>query len=144
MNTAKQECDDLKYLNFSLGQEKFVVPLLSVRGVTEASAITLLPAFPPYVLGLMEFSDHLTSVVDLRLKMNKGENEERPAKGAVIVLDLGDSLRTGILVDSVNGVISVSDSAISACAEETEASLLMGVVRSEEQTYHLLDVRKVL
>lgn len=142
----KNLAETSRYLNFSLGKEEFIIPLLAVQEVIAIPAVTPIPEAPAYFLGIMNLRGRIISVVNLSLKLKAKEVGERSAETAVIILDLGGSLSVGVIVDSVNSVLAVSHDHISPCPElgdGTKAPCLEGVARANDKMYLMLDVKKL-
>ncbi len=93
-----------RYLCFSLGNERFCIPLLQVKEVIGIPEFTQIPYTPGYFCGIMNLRGKVISVIDMRKKLNitsKGDDEN-----SVIVCDL-DNITMGALVDSVDNVIKI-------------------------------------
>jgi purine-binding chemotaxis protein CheW len=133
-----------RYLRFTLSTESYGMPLLSVKEVIAATAVTPLPQMPPYFLGIMNLRGQVVSVLDLRLKM--GIKAVRSPENAVIICDIG-SEPVGILVDSICSVLEAEASEISDppdASTSAQSRLLLGVYRDENQLTLLLNIAEVL
>lgn len=95
--------DRSRYIVFTLGTERFALPLLSVREVIAPPEITPIPFSPHYFLGIMNRRGQVISVLDLRLKLQL-KTEKNP-ENAIVIVDLG-SLLLGMWVDSVDFVLT--------------------------------------
>ncbi|WP_186648281.1 chemotaxis protein CheW [Fluviispira vulneris] len=95
---------DNRYLCFSLGYERFAIPLLQVREVIGVPEFTRIPYAPKYFCGIMNLRGKVISVIDLREKLNiqsRGKEEN-----CVIVCNL-DHILMGALVDSIDFVANI-------------------------------------
>jgi purine-binding chemotaxis protein CheW len=95
-----------KYLEFSLGNEHYGVPLLSVREVISKPETTVIPNAPAYFIGIMNLRGQVISVIDLRKKLSiksKSENSEE----AVIIVQV-ESIQVGLVVDSIDRVLEIT------------------------------------
>ena len=100
---------DSRYLCFTLGQERFGVPLLQVKEVIGIPEFTQIPYTPQYFCGIMNLRGKVISVIDMRKKLcivSKGIEEN-----SVIVCDL-ENITIGILVDSVDSVLNIDKNKI--------------------------------
>jgi purine-binding chemotaxis protein CheW len=95
--------DHSRYIVFTLGSERFALPLLTVREVIAPPEITPIPFSPNYFLGIMNLRGQVISVLDLRLKLQL-KTEKNP-ENAIVIVDLGN-LQLGMWVDSVDFVLT--------------------------------------
>lgn len=133
-----------KYICFSLGLEKFAIPLLSVKEVIGVPDITPVPQTATYFKGIMNLRGSVVTVMDLRTKLSitPGKNQET----AVMILDLGD-YNLGVVVDCINSVISLEEKDIEAkpMVETSKAAdAIRGVFKVETELILLLDIAKAL
>ena len=140
MTTTQEQ----RFLTFSLGAEEYAIPLLSVREVIAVPEITPMPFTPTYFLGLMNLRGQVISIIDLRQKL--GVKAQTSSENAVIICELNAG-HLGILIDSVNAVITPSTESISA-PPEIQGSLnlecVAGVFRNQEKLILIIDIEKTL
>lgn len=134
-----------RFLEFSLGEEDYAIPLLSVREVISVPETTPIPKAPAHFLGIMNLRGQVISVVDLRTKLKikplENNNEE-----SVIIVDI-NGMNLGIVVDSINKVLAFQVDEINEVPEiesQVNAEYIQGVYRKEDSLTVLLDVAKVL
>ncbi|MBL7543385.1 MAG: chemotaxis protein CheW [Bdellovibrionaceae bacterium] len=134
-----------RYLCFTLGKDKFAIPLLQVKEVIADVETTNIPQAPPYFQGIMNLRGQVISVIDLRVKLKLGKPEKSP-ETTIVILDLSP-LILGVVVDSVDSVVEYEGADISP-APDTDSLLktdyILGVARSEKTLTLLLDLAKVL
>jgi purine-binding chemotaxis protein CheW len=133
-----------KFICFSLGQEEFAIPLLSVREVLGVPPVTPIPQAPNYFLGIMNLRGTVISVMDLRQKL--GIKPIPSDETGVIILDLGDYF-LGVVVDSVNSVHSLEENEISekpVMDGQKSYDFISGVFRKDNRLILLLDISKAL
>lgn len=143
MNETAVKIHENRFLSFNLGTQEFAIPLLGVREVMGVAETTQIPYAPSYFAGVMNLRGQIISVVDLRKKLNIKPNESPDT--AIIICDLeGSSL--GIVVDSVNSVLSPAPSDISPRPEieNKKTEFITGVYRKNSSLVLLLDVSKAL
>jgi purine-binding chemotaxis protein CheW len=146
MSTEKNDADSRgsRYLSFTLGTEDYSIPLLSVREVIAVPEITPVPSTPAHFLGIMNLRGQVISIIDLRQKL--GIKPQNSADAAVIICDL-TPLCIGVVVDSINSVLSPSDSEISEKPDiqsNRNTDYITGVFRSGNKLVLMLDVAKAL
>ena len=133
-----------RFLAFSLGLEDFAVPLLSVREVVALPEMTRVPNTSAFFSGIMNLRGQIISVFDLRLRF--GMKAEHGPETAVIIHNFSH-LCFGVVVSSVNNVLSLKDTDISEKPDFQDMqanAYITGVSRNNEKLVLLLDVVKAL
>lgn len=133
-----------RYLTFSLGTDRYGMPLLSVKEVLAMPEIKSVPETPPYFLGLMNLRGQIVPVIDMRTKL--GLKPIARTESTVIITDCGESV-IGVVVDSVDSVIAPSPEDISAppeLANRKNAAYLRGVCRHNNALLLFLDLPALL
>lgn len=133
-----------RFLSFAVGTEEYAIPLLSVKEVIAVPEITPVPYTPPYFLGIMNLRGQVISVIDFRQKL--GVKSKTTQETAVIICDLNPS-SLGVVVDSVNSVLSPSASEVSpkpAIQSSKATDFITSVYRKDKQLVLLLDIAKAL
>jgi purine-binding chemotaxis protein CheW len=148
-NTAREQTrsnrnDSMQLVSFKLSDETYGIEITKIREIILVGQITRVPETPHYIKGLINLRSSVIPVIDLRSRFSLSENE-LTQDSRIMVLNVGR--RTiGIVVDSVNEVLRVSQEQISP-APPTVASLgnqyMTGLVRLEEQLLILLDVDRL-
>ena len=131
----------MQLVSFKLGDETYGIEITKIREIILVGEITCVPETPHYIKGLINLRSSVIPVIDLRARFSLPENE-LTQDSRIMVLNVGR--RTiGIMVDSVNEVLRVSEEQISP-APPTVTSLgnqyMTGLVRLDHQLLILLDV----
>ena len=140
----------VRYLEFSLGEEFYAVPLLKVREVIAMPETTPVPFTPKHFLGIMNLRGQVISVIDLRDKMGI-QKSDKPGvnaddENAVIIVDL-NPIFLGVVVDSVNNVLTVDTNHVNETPQiesQKNTDYIDGVYRKDNELILLLNVGKVL
>ena len=98
--------------------------------IINGHSITTLPLVPHYVKGIINLRGQVLPVVDLQLRMGKGETAST-GKNCVIVLDI-DSVSLGIMVDSVRQVVDIDLKNVRPIPLKRQQKLLDGMVNMED------------
>ncbi|MEN9723956.1 MAG: positive regulator of CheA protein [Pseudomonadota bacterium] len=133
-----------RYLCFTLGEEDFAVPLLSVKEVIALPDITPVPQTPPHFLGIMNLRGQVISIMDLRAKLSIKPLES--PETAVIICDLKPN-SIGVVVDSINSVVNPAPDQISDKPDmqgHKNSDYIQGIYREKERLILLLDISKTL
>lgn len=134
-----------RFLEFTLGSEKYAVELLNVREVITPPELTPIPKSQAYVCGLMNLRGLVLTVVDLRKKLNIIPDKDQ-SQSSVIILDLGDRL-VGGRVDSISRVLTVPLELIKPVPNEDASALtksLKGVIQGPHGLTLWLDASLLL
>lgn len=141
----KNEDKVIRYLEFSLGEELYAIPLLKVREVIARPETTPVPFTPKHFLGIMNLRGQVISVLDLRDKLvikNKNDTKET----AVIIVDM-DPIFLGVVVDSVNSVLTLKTSEINVTPtieSDKKTDYISGIYQKEGVLVLLLDIASAL
>jgi len=147
MTDTNQNLDDTRgtrYLSFSLGEEDYAVPLLSVKEVIAVPEITPIPFSPPHFLGIMNLRGQVISVIDLRQKLQI--KTQKSSETAIIICDLSP-LCLGVVVDSINSVLAPSPEEMSGRPDmqsQRNTDYITHVCRKDKKLILFLDVAKTL
>lgn len=134
-----------RYIEFSLGHERYAVPLMMVREVISVPTPTPIPNSAPHFLGIVNLRGSIISIIDLRTKLKIKKNPDLHEE-SVIIIDAGISLM-GIIVDSINKVLTFNEGDLSdmpAVETQVDAGFISGIYKSEKDLVVLLDIAKVL
>jgi purine-binding chemotaxis protein CheW len=142
--TRSNPTGSMQLVSFKLSDETYGIEITKIREIILVGEITRVPETPHYIKGLINLRSSVIPVIDLRARFALAENE-LTQDSRIMVLNVGR--RTiGIVVDSVNEVLRVSQDQISP-APPTVASLgnqyMTGLVRLEDQLLILLDVDRL-
>lgn len=134
-----------RFIQFDLGTESYGIQLLMVKEVIPLPETTPLPNSPSHYVGIMNLRGQIISVVDLRKKLNvKPKSEE--LEEAVIIVEF-EGVGIGVVVDSINRVLNISDNDISEVPEissQINAKYIQGVYQGEKRLTIMLDLKSVL
>lgn len=133
-----------RYLCFSIGEEEFAIPLLDVKEVIAMPDITPVPYTPAHFLGIMNLRGHVISIIDLRNKFKIKPREN--AETSVVICDF-NGLQIGVVVDSVNTVLSPKPSEMAPKPEiqsQVSTEYITGIITKEKRLIIMLDVAKTL
>lgn len=146
IHSAKKKAgDEKRYLVFTLVNEQYAVPLLQVKEVLGITETTPVPYTPTHFRGIMNLRGQVISIIDLRLKFKMGKNEFGP-ETAIIILDMAP-LYLGVIVDSVDSVLGLTDEEISPSPDvetSVKTDYIEGVARKDKRLILLLNIEKTL
>lgn len=144
-NSDQSVTADHRYLVFSLCDELYAVELPRVKEVIAMAETTPIPQAPSHFKGIMNLRGSVISIIDLRSKLKMSKADVGP-ETAIVILDL-EPLYLGIVVNSVNSVVSLSPSEVSETPDiqlNTKKNFIQGVARKDEKLILLLDIAATL
>lgn len=144
-DTDKSIKDSERFLEFSLGQERFGIPLLQVRELISVPETTPIPYSPKYFKGIMNLRGQVISVIDLRLKLGVKATEDQ-SESAVVIVEF-DGFRLGLVVDSINKVLQIEDGQIAEVPEVKATGgkdYINGVFKNGDDLVVLLELASLL
>lgn len=133
-----------KYICFTLGDDKYAIGLLQVKEVIGNIEATPIPQAPAYYKGIINLRGQIISIIDLRSKL-KLKKAEQNLESSIVILNI-DKLSLGVVVDSVDCVVTYTGSEISHSREfdTTQKSNVLGVAKKDNTMTLLLDLQTVL
>lgn len=125
----------IQVVEFVLGKELFAIDLFDVKEVVEYTTITKLPNTPPYIKGIIDLRGEITTIVDLKERLNihedGGVSEENKR---IIVLDekITES-KIGIIVDDVSSVSTFEMSLVDSTSTSgnSDDHTILGIIKKK-------------
>ena len=138
-----------KYLTVVLENEAYGIAVLKVREIIRLQKITPVPQVPDFVKGVINLRGRVIPIVDLRSKFGLGaEFTERTCIVVVQVsLEGSNSVQMGLIVDSVEEVVNLTDEEIEPTPEfgvRIDTSYILGMAKVKGQVKTLLDIDRVV
>ena len=94
-----------RLLIFSLGKEKYAIPIHEIALIIEEPPITPVPNAPAYLRGIISLRGKVVSVLDVAARLQTGRNASADGR-KIIVLDMGVD-QFGLLVDAIDQLVAV-------------------------------------
>jgi len=108
----KSNQDEWHLVSFEVANQEYATPIESVQEIVQApQQYTEIPNSPPHILGLMVLRQRLLPLVSLRclFGLPQAQMEEHHR---VVVLQLGQNLSVGVVMDRVHEVLRVPKSTV--------------------------------
>ncbi|MDZ4662123.1 MAG: chemotaxis protein CheW [Pseudomonadota bacterium] len=134
-----------KYLTFILKGQPYGVPIGAVREINRVTEITPVPQTPAFVAGVINLRGKVIPVVDLRMKLGM-PNTQQTKQTCIIVIE-GQSEQVGMIVDSVSGVVDLSEDQIEprpTMGNEDKLNYVLGMGKIDNNVVILIDIVKAL
>lgn len=123
---------------FNIGSEKYALDTNLVYGIEKVMDITNVPKSPSYVKGLANLRGTIISVIDLKEYLNvKSDVKEE----SIIVIDINEE-RIGLLVDTVDEVVEITDDMIEKAGETNKN--IKGIINFKDDIVTLIDGENLL
>lgn len=137
----------VKYVSFHLDRSDCLVPMANVLEIQRPPRVTPIPNVPPWVLGVANLRGDILSVVDLRAFLGL-EPMDYELSGRIMVVRSSDQeLTTGLIVDRVNGLLSLSRSQIqspNSLAQDRITRYVRGIHRNQDRNQLVLDLDELM
>ncbi len=107
-----------QYVVFSVENEEYGIPILSVQEIISLPGITKISGVPDYIPGIINLRGNIIPLYVLRSKFNM-EAKELNSNSIVIIVETGSEKKrtVGFIVDAVSDVVSITDDNLSETPE---------------------------
>ena len=140
------EVEQDQYLVFKIQSQEFGIQAMWVEEISRPLEITPVPNSLPYIDGVTNLRGKLANVINFRKKFAFDEREHDEDTRLIIIEYLGFPL--GIIVDSVEEVIKITDDLVQKLPESTSSmtkeEYITGVGMLDKRMIIMLDVEKIL
>lgn len=126
---------------FRLNNEQFAVETAKVQSINNSMKITKVPKAPAYIKGLINLRGNVISLLDINLLMDIPKAEV--SENSILILEMEDEL-VGIMVDQVDEVLDVEESAIEKVSDEGKKVYIEGIINFKDSIVTLIDIDKLL
>ncbi|HBD96450.1 MAG: hypothetical protein A2015_16005 [Spirochaetes bacterium GWF1_31_7] len=138
-----------RFLSFVIENEVYCMEILKVKELLGMTTITQIPQTPEYIKGVLNLRGQIIPIIDLRLKFGM-PFKEYTKRTSIIVTEIeyeGDISYMGIVVDSIQEVISIPEENISKATfinAKIKSDFIKGIANTSEGIVIVLDVVKIL
>jgi purine-binding chemotaxis protein CheW len=130
------------WVEFRLAGASFALPVAQVREILRLRDVTPVPQPPFPVIGVFNLRGRVVPLLDLRARL--ALPTQPPDADSRIVLVESQERRLGLLVDSVERVAQLAQSAMVRPEAETEPGEVRGLHAAEDGKIRLLDLNAIL
>jgi purine-binding chemotaxis protein CheW len=138
---------DDQHIVFTLAGIDYAVPMAGVVEIGRASNITPMPNVPEWLLGVANVRGDIISMVNLGTFFSLDQGAQTADSRLLVVRSRSGDMATGLLVEKVKGIRSISEKGIMAPASTFENRLtpyLRGLAENDGRLLVLLDLDKLL
>lgn len=136
---------DNRYVVFKLNQEYYGLPIEKVISIEKIGEITRIPNAPDYIKGVINLRGEVIPVVNLKRKLNIGDNELNMNSRIIVVNE--DEMVVGLVVDFSSEVLEIDREDIDKPPETKDNQLIeyiSGIGKTSDRLIILLDLLKIL
>jgi purine-binding chemotaxis protein CheW len=135
-----------EFLTFRLGSENYGIEILKVQEIRGYEQPTTIANAPSFIKGVINLRGVIIPILDLRVKFQLPEARYDEFT-VVIVLNVASRV-VGVVVDSVQDVLSLADDAVRPTPEFASATFdtkyITGLATVDEHLLILLDIEKLM
>lgn len=138
-----------KYLTFTMENELYGLPILSVREIIEMKPFTIVPEMPNYLKGVIDLRENIIPVLDLRIRFGL-ESKTYDDKTCIIIVEIikeqGNYL-SGLIVERVSDVVNIEEKDIELpliYENSINYEFLSGIAKSKDKTILLLNTNQII
>lgn len=138
-----------KYLTVVIGNESYGIAVQKVREIIRLQKIIPVPQLPAFVNGVINLRGRVIPVIDLRVKFGLPADftERTCIVVAQVAVAAGRATQMGLIVNSVEEVVNLSDAEIEPTPEfgvNLDTSCLLGMAKVNGAVKTLLDLDRVI
>jgi len=133
------------YLAFKVADEDYAIEVSSIKEIITICPVTVVPETPAHLKGIINLRGDIVPVISVRSRFGLPEAEHDDST-CIVVLDF-DEYIIGLIVDSVQGVLTIPEGNISAppSAHLSHANeFVKNIGKVNDGVKLLLDIYKLL
>jgi purine-binding chemotaxis protein CheW len=136
------------YLTFRLGEEIFAASVGKVLEILEIPRITRVPRAPSFMRGVVNLRGNVLPVIDTRNKFGLPETKDTIETCIIVMslIDQGQELVTGAVVDSVQEVIDIDPKDVQPAplvSAKWRTEFIQGMVKLNDRFIIILDIDRI-
>jgi purine-binding chemotaxis protein CheW len=134
-----------QYLAFHLDDEEYALDITRISEIIKVREFTDIPRTPGFILGIISLRGVVVPIFDLRRRLNLGVSEMLPTSR--IIVSQQDDVTVGLLVDSINQVVNLSDDELEpppGVLSGLDRDMVEGLGRYQGRMIILLNLKTVL
>jgi len=144
---VKEVIELVQLVTFLMAGETYALEIQQVEAIINLVPITRVPKAPPHIDGVINLRGEIVPVIHTRRRLRLSEVERRPSNQIIILSFEEEKVKAGFLVDSVQEVIRLPESAIeppSRVSEGVDVEYLRGVGKIDNKIIILLNAHRIV
>jgi len=144
---TKEVIELVQLVTFTMAGETYALEIQQVEAIINLVPITRVPKAPNHIDGVINLRGEIVPVINTRRRLRLTEIERRASDQIIILSFEDEKVKAGFLVDSVQEVIRLPESAIeppSRVSESVDVEYLRGVGKIENHIIILLNANRIV
>ncbi len=144
---TKEVIELVQLVTFTMAGETYALEIQQVEAIINLVPITRVPKAPAYIDGVINLRGEIVPVINTRRRLRLTELERKPSNQIIILSFENEKVKAGFLVDSVQEVIRLPESAIeppSRVSESVDVEYLRGVGKIDNRIIILLNANRIV
>jgi chemotaxis protein histidine kinase CheA len=146
---TKEVIELVQLVTFTMAGETYALEIHQVEAIINLSGhpITRVPKAPHYIDGVINLRGEIVPVINTRIRLRLAEIERKPSNQIIILSFEEEKVKAGFLVDSVQEVIRLPESAIeppSRVSESVDIEYLRGVGKIDNKIVIMLNAHRIV
>ena len=130
----------LMVAEFPLGEERYAIPLESLRAALPLRLVTPVPLSQPHVIGVLRYQGSVLAALSLAAMLGGHGWRQDPA--VLLVVDRGDGELCALDCEAIPRPTTLPMSAVEAARVRAEGAV-MEVFTEDRQLIHLIDLKRL-
>jgi len=137
---------EYRMIAFSLAGRDYGIDIMKVKEISHEGKFTYVPNTAHFVLGVHNLRGEIIPIIDLRKMFNLPVAEQKAGTEQNILILRLEKIVLGVVVDSIDGVTSVTTDAIQPphpIFDDINIRYISGIVENGDRLYVILDVESI-
>jgi chemotaxis signal transduction protein/HPt (histidine-containing phosphotransfer) domain-containing protein len=144
---SKENTEIIQFVTFTMADEVYALEIKQVEAIINVVAITRVPKAPRYIDGVINLRGEIVPVINTRRRLKLKETPIKPSDQIIILSFEEEKVKAGFLVDSVQEVTGLAESAIeppNRVSESVDVEYLRGVGKVDGKIIILLNANRIV
>ena len=131
----------LMVAEFPLGEERYAIPLDSLRAALPLRLVTPVPLSQPHVIGVLRHQGQVLAALSLAAMLGGHGWRQDPA--VLLVVGRGDGEMCALDCEAIPRPLSIPAAAVEAARAQTDGPVTPVLLASNRQIIHLIDLPRL-
>jgi chemotaxis signal transduction protein len=131
----------LMVAEFPLGEERYAIPLDSLRAALPLRLVTPVPLSQPHVIGVLRYQGHVLAALSLAALLGGHGWRQDPA--VLLVVERGDGELCALDCEAIPRPLSMPSASVEAARTHSEGPVTQVLMSGSRQIIHLIDLPRL-
>ena len=131
----------LMVAEFPLGEERYAIPLESLRAALPLRLVTPVPLSQPHVIGVLRYQGSVLAALSLAAMLGGHGWRQDPA--VLLVVERGDGELCALDCEAIPRPLSLPTAAVEAARTHSEGPVTEILLSNNRQIIHLIDLQRL-